>query len=97
MFYDIIFEINDSHCIKKTFCNDKYLIWFSLMLKDLICMKKVAHILYKQITSHINYNGFSKLRAKSKSQSKLDYNNYISYNLITKTVLNEILNYLKIL
>jgi len=33
MFYDIIFEIIDRHCIKKTFCNNKYstyMVWFDV-------------------------------------------------------------------
>lgn len=47
------------------------------MLKDLIYKKKIAHMLFKKITSQINYNKFSLLRAKCKSQSKIDYNIYI--------------------
>jgi len=47
------------------------------MLKDLIFKKKIAHKLFKKITSQINYNKFSLLRAKCKSQSKIDYNIYI--------------------
>lgn len=39
--------------------------------------KKIAHMLFKQTPTQINYNTFSKLRAKCKSQSKLNYNNYI--------------------
>lgn len=34
-------------------------------------------MLYKQITSQINFNTFSELRAKFKYKSKLDYKNII--------------------
>jgi hypothetical protein len=32
---------------------------------------------FKQTPTQINYNSFSKLRAKCKTRSKFDYNNYI--------------------
>lgn len=77
VFYDIIFEIIDTHCTKKTFFNNKCPIWSSPMLKNVIYKKKIAHMLFKKSTSRINYNKFSLLRAKCKSQSKIDYNIYI--------------------
>jgi len=69
VFYDIVFEIIFSNCIKKHL----YPLWFSSMLKDLIYKKRIALMLLKQI----NYNKFSLLRAKCKFQSELDFNDYI--------------------
>ena len=45
-------------------------------MKDLIFKKKIAHKLYKQSPTQINYNIFSNLRAQCKSQSKADYSKY---------------------
>lgn len=47
------------------------------MLRDLTYQKKIAHMIIKQTPTKINYNAFSRLRAKCKSRLILDYNNYI--------------------
>lgn len=40
-------------------------------------MKKNSHMFFKGTLTQINYKAFSKLRAKCKTQSKFDYNNFI--------------------
>jgi len=81
-FYNIIFEIIDKNCTKKLVgiynYISKYPVWFSSTLKDLIFKKKIAHKLYKQSPTQINYNIFSNLRAQCKFQSKTDYTKYIT-------------------
>lgn len=77
VFYYYVFIIIDTYCNKKTYFTSKHPIWFSSFLRDLIYKKKIAHMLFKKTPSQSNYNKFSNLRARCKSRSKLDYNNFI--------------------
>ncbi|XP_060861783.1 uncharacterized protein LOC132938784 [Metopolophium dirhodum] len=77
IFYSRLHDIIDVHCQKKRMFFLKYPLWFSKTLKQLIFSKKVAHKVYKQTPTNVNYNIFSNLRAKCKVVNKTDYGNFI--------------------
>jgi len=77
IFYSKLHDIIDAHCQKKRMFSSKYPLWFSKTLKQLIFSKKVAHKIYKQTPTNVNYNIFSNLRAQCKFVNKTDYGNFI--------------------
>lgn len=77
IFYSKLHDIIDIHCQKKRMFSSKYPLWFSKTLKQLIFSKKVAHKIYKQTPTNVNYNIFSNLRAQCKFVNKTDYGNFI--------------------
>jgi len=63
----------------KIFSPSKFPKWTSTILKSFIITKKKAHAIYKRTKSKSDYLVFSKFRAKSKRQSKVDYSAHISH------------------
>jgi hypothetical protein len=68
MFCSIIYEIIDIFVPKNIIIRQKYRIWFSFELKNL---------LFKNSGAINDYNKFSNLRVHSKALSKLNYQNYL--------------------
>jgi hypothetical protein len=69
---------------KCQFWNSTYPPWFNRELKDILLLKKKAHIEYKANSNFSNYNKFSLLRARFKFMSKkclTEYNKRIETSL----------------
>lgn len=77
MLYDIIFKTIDSHCRKKTFFNNKYPIWFSSKIIDVIYMKKIAHMLKKLLQNVTTIDFLNCMQNVNLNRNSIGYNNYI--------------------